>query len=655
VLFCFFSTGFAFASSTDGTISSTYKYSWTENAGWLNFGTSEGNIHITDSALTGYVWGENIGWISLNCSNNSSCGTVNYGVSNDGNGNLSGYAWSENAGWINFNPTYGGVSINSSGEFSGYAWGENIGWIIFSCSNSACVKTDWLPINIRGGNLPIVAAQQRLAQEEAIIAQNAIENVIPVVEQPVVVEQPIVVEPIVEAPIKIIEQIKQIPEQIAKLPAGIVEQIKQIPSKITDIPKIIKEIFTPEPTEPVKPVEIPVEELVSKEAPLALKGAWQLLPVESIKAFVLSPLPKEILDLAEKFPELAKTLKAVGINKITDLERLIAIKLTLPGLTERAGLKGDMASGKFALSRGIPLANLSVQDKQNLPNDIVFAKTGAELIDFNIGLSINEKGETQQRISTISGKQLQLAVKPDKPVRSVMGYVVFRSRTMSDMTGTSPVALTGNAPFISIQNLTASVLFAMPVFAKQQEQPIEEKLVLQKFEYTDPDKDGIYTAEINAPLVEGEYEIITVMNYEDLSLGSKEIRLITVVDPEGYVYERIKNQELRITEAMVSLYWLNPQTLRADGGPATKQYELWPAKEYQQKNPQKTDVTGKYSFLVPPGNYYIKVEAVKYPVYQSDTFSVEEGSGIHMNIELKGKKGWLNNLRSWIGKLFYWF
>jgi hypothetical protein len=144
------------ASETDGTIDSTDKYAWTENAGWLNFGTTEGNVHVTDSALTGYAYGENIGWISLNCSNNSSCGTVDYKISNNSEGTLTGYAWSEDAGWINFNPTYGGVTINSSGEFLGYAWGENIGWVVFNCNTTAScatvnykVKTDWRPANAR--------------------------------------------------------------------------------------------------------------------------------------------------------------------------------------------------------------------------------------------------------------------------------------------------------------------------------------------------------------------------------------------------------------------------------------------------------------------------------------------------------------------------
>lgn len=131
------------AAST-GTISSVNRYAWSENAGWIDFGTSEGSVTVTDSALTGYAWGENVGWISLNCSNTSSCGTVDYKVTNDGNGTLGGHAWSENLGWILFAPDNGGVTIGSSGVFSGWAWGENVGWITFNCSDtSSCATVDY--------------------------------------------------------------------------------------------------------------------------------------------------------------------------------------------------------------------------------------------------------------------------------------------------------------------------------------------------------------------------------------------------------------------------------------------------------------------------------------------------------------------------------
>ncbi len=133
-----------YASATDGTIDSTYRYAkfLNSNGGFIDFGLSSGNVHVTNSAVTGYAWGENVGWINLS--------PTYGGVTNTSAGVLSGYAWGEATGWINFAPTNGGVTINSSGNFSGYAWSQNFGWIIFDCStNSSCstnnfkLVTDW--------------------------------------------------------------------------------------------------------------------------------------------------------------------------------------------------------------------------------------------------------------------------------------------------------------------------------------------------------------------------------------------------------------------------------------------------------------------------------------------------------------------------------
>src|SRR5512133_2823124 len=96
------------------------QYGWSENTGWLNLEPSVGSgVQVASDKLTGWIWGENIGWISLSCEDTGSCGTVSYGVVNDGYGYLSGFAWAENVGWINFNPTVSGdpmhygVTINS--------------------------------------------------------------------------------------------------------------------------------------------------------------------------------------------------------------------------------------------------------------------------------------------------------------------------------------------------------------------------------------------------------------------------------------------------------------------------------------------------------------------------------------------------------------
>ncbi len=81
------------------------QFAWGENTGWLNAepGCDDGpGVFVEDDGLSGYLWSENTGWVSLSCLNTASCGTSDFGVTNNGNGTLAGYAWSENAGWISF-------------------------------------------------------------------------------------------------------------------------------------------------------------------------------------------------------------------------------------------------------------------------------------------------------------------------------------------------------------------------------------------------------------------------------------------------------------------------------------------------------------------------------------------------------------------------
>jgi len=64
-------------------------YAWSDTVGWINFdpiynSTDYGVKVAQDGTFSGYAWGENTGWISFNCSNDTSCATVNYKVVSDG-------------------------------------------------------------------------------------------------------------------------------------------------------------------------------------------------------------------------------------------------------------------------------------------------------------------------------------------------------------------------------------------------------------------------------------------------------------------------------------------------------------------------------------------------------------------------------------------
>ncbi len=403
---------------------------------------------------------------------------------------------------------------------------------------------------------------------------------------------------------------------------------------------LLPEIFHPlQKPEPEAVVTIPLN------APIAFTGKFHYLSTQALGQLVLTPLPQDIKQLAVKLPQIQRLFNQVGINKLTDLQKLQNADLTLPNLTETVLPNVALAPGKFAIPKGIPVAKLTTEAKTKIPSAVVFAKAAGGLVDYNVALSVNEKGKTQQTIQAVAGQPLQLVVKADAGVKKVKGYIIFKSK--------KPAQPSSKVP---LNNLAASLLFSNPNMAEQvtanKAVPIEgsqiaavtasakevtdiagieQRLVLDTFEYSDSG-DGIYVADVNVPVVDGEYEIITVMDYGDSPGSEQEIKLVTVVDPEGYIYEKSGDKETRIAGAIASLYWLNPDT---------KQYELWPAAEFQQENPQTTDVRGTYSFLVPNGYYYIKVDAPGYLSYDGKPFEVKEGGGVHINIELKTRYWWL--------------
>ncbi|MEM7345116.1 MAG: hypothetical protein AAF485_12800 [Chloroflexota bacterium] len=150
------------AQASVGNIDPAHPFAWGTNVGWINFRPTHSTVVVYFDHLEGYVWAENIGWIRLGTHTGGgehtygNSGPTDYGVNNDGAGNLSGYAWSTNAGWINFNPTHSQVTIDpDTGEFKGAAWSENIGWVRFQNTTptyqvAAVYKRTYLPLIVKG-------------------------------------------------------------------------------------------------------------------------------------------------------------------------------------------------------------------------------------------------------------------------------------------------------------------------------------------------------------------------------------------------------------------------------------------------------------------------------------------------------------------------
>jgi hypothetical protein len=144
------------------TIDPSHRYAYAANCGWVDWrGDTNSGAVIGEFVCSGYIYAANVGWINLGSGNptnsiryqNLSAG--DFGVNQDGFGNLRGYGYGANIGWINFE-SFGAPRLDlKTGKFSGYAYSANCGWISLS-NASAFVQTDSIvpgPLALNG--LPV--------------------------------------------------------------------------------------------------------------------------------------------------------------------------------------------------------------------------------------------------------------------------------------------------------------------------------------------------------------------------------------------------------------------------------------------------------------------------------------------------------------------
>jgi hypothetical protein len=142
------STILSMAGRAATTINITNNSAYSGNLGWINWGgdVTNGGI-IGEYVCSGSIYAANAGWINLGSGSPtngiyySNLATNDFGVNQDGTGNLRGYAYGANIGWLNFEVTGAPKVDLASGKMSGYVWSANCGWI--SLSNAAAVvQTD---------------------------------------------------------------------------------------------------------------------------------------------------------------------------------------------------------------------------------------------------------------------------------------------------------------------------------------------------------------------------------------------------------------------------------------------------------------------------------------------------------------------------------
>ena len=129
-----------------------------------------------------------------------------------------------------------------------------------------------------------------------------------------------------------------------------------------------------------------------------------------------------------------------------------------------------------------------------------------------------------------------------------------------------------------------------------------------------------YSATVDTPAVKGLYTA-TIQTVSKDKTSQLAITMTLKVAPHGYVYTRYFGNEIRLSNANVSLF------KKVDGKAV-----LWESSD-SQTNPQVTGETGEFSFFVEPGEYKFVVEVKGYTTEETDWITVE-GNVIEQNIQM---------------------
>ena len=144
----FLTAGLQLSADAATTIDGVNHYAYGANLGWADWrGDTANGAIIGEYVCSGNIYSANVGWINLGSGTPTNgiyyqnLSTNDFGVNQDGMGNLRGYAYGANIGWINFE-TNGAPKVNLlTGQLSGYVWSANCGWISLN-NATAFVQTD---------------------------------------------------------------------------------------------------------------------------------------------------------------------------------------------------------------------------------------------------------------------------------------------------------------------------------------------------------------------------------------------------------------------------------------------------------------------------------------------------------------------------------
>ena len=458
--------------------------------------------------------------------------------------------------------------------------------------------------------------------------------------------------PVAEVPELIIEEVSEVITPpisdsilllpIAEVTESVVEQISEIPSKIVEIfkPKL-SEIFEPKPpkieiSKTIKPI-LTTEEIKEIVATITVLSKPQNIVLKKIEKQTSYQIAKTTRQIKEKFGAVSQSIKDFGEilketpsnfkNLIADFSRepIILVK-DLTQIVKEGTV--ELGRGGAGLVRDI--AKLSVSQVKNIGGKIAKIGKRAEQIVVSKPkpsvAPVSPAPEAEKLVLKSAYGDILLPQKETAAVSlagvSIKSFVKAKSKEIKSITTEIYLQKMAARDFEVIKKSSRRVFWIPEVQAEEFLEFEGERAKFGEYSYK-KSQEGIWVTEMVSPAFAGEYELKTIIEYQNGE--SKEISDLLLVKARGWVYKFHSEGQIRLKDAKVELYYFNPQK---------QTFELWPAGIYGQRNPQTTDSGGEYAFLLPRGRYYLGASKDGYLPFESEEFEVKEPNVLNQPIEL---------------------
>jgi hypothetical protein len=171
----------------------------------------------------------------------------------------------------------------------------------------------------------------------------------------------------------------------------------------------------------------------------------------------------------------------------------------------------------------------------------------------------------------------------------------------------------------------------------------------QKFKITLSDVGGSTQAAILVKTAKGSVKTFNLAKNSDNGLWSTYLTFdegayqlaYSAIDGAGNKTTRDLNKVISIAKGVVNSSNGGIQNAKVTvyyQEQITNSWQVWDGAAYSQQNPQITDASGNYSLFLPPGKYYLHIDAFGFKTSDSDIFTIGNSQPIIANFKLSSLK-----------------